>query len=88
MISFYGFILAAKYTKDKKYLDAAQRIAEKYISSLAGEVIPAWDFRLHEDYPAKKNSRDIAEWDETTLCGDYFLAELPGRELYSTDVCW
>jgi unsaturated chondroitin disaccharide hydrolase len=44
--AIYGFALAYKYTQDERYLDAAKRIARKFISLLDDEVVPVWDFRL------------------------------------------
>ncbi|MBC8095710.1 MAG: glycoside hydrolase family 88 protein, partial [Akkermansiaceae bacterium] len=44
--AIYGFALSYGYTHDPKYLDAAVRIARKFIASLDEEVVPLWDFSL------------------------------------------
>jgi unsaturated chondroitin disaccharide hydrolase len=44
--AIYGFALAFKYTRDKKYLDASVRVAKKFLAQLDAEVVPLWDFRL------------------------------------------
>jgi uncharacterized protein YyaL (SSP411 family) len=43
---FYGFIVTYRETKDKKYLDQANRIAEFIINhpNLPADKIPYWDF--------------------------------------------
>jgi unsaturated chondroitin disaccharide hydrolase len=44
--AIYGFALSYGYTGDKRYLDAAVRIARKFVEQLDSEVVPVWDFRL------------------------------------------
>jgi len=44
--AIYGFALSYAYTRDKKHLDAAVRLAKKFTSQLDKEVVPVWDFRL------------------------------------------
>lgn len=44
--AIYGFALSYGYTRDPKYLDAAVRIARKFIACLDEEVVPLWDFSL------------------------------------------
>lgn len=66
--AIYGFALAAKFTGEKRYLDAAEKIFAKYAECLGdGGKIPVWDFRLPEDKPAYKcrEEGDKAEWDES-----------------------
>jgi unsaturated chondroitin disaccharide hydrolase len=42
----YGFALSYGHTRDEKYLDAALRLARKFLAQLDKEVVPVWDFRL------------------------------------------
>ncbi|MEI6075853.1 MAG: glycoside hydrolase family 88 protein [Verrucomicrobiota bacterium] len=42
----YGFALSYSYTGDKKYLDAAVKVARKFVEQLDAEWVPMWDFRL------------------------------------------
>lgn len=42
----YGFALAYKYTKKQKYLDAAKRTAQFFITNLPEDNVPYWDFKV------------------------------------------
>jgi unsaturated chondroitin disaccharide hydrolase len=44
--AIYGFALSHRYTGDRKYLDAAVRVAGKFIQELNGDPVPVWDFCL------------------------------------------
>lgn len=44
--AIYGFALSYRYTKDRRYLDAALRLAQGFNRELNGDAIPVWDFRL------------------------------------------
>jgi unsaturated chondroitin disaccharide hydrolase len=44
--AIYGFALSYRYSRLPKYLDAARRIASKFVANLDHEIVPAWDFRL------------------------------------------
>jgi unsaturated chondroitin disaccharide hydrolase len=44
--AIYGFALSYGYTGDRKYLDAAVKLARKFSAQLDAEVVPVWDFRL------------------------------------------
>jgi unsaturated chondroitin disaccharide hydrolase len=46
--AIYGFALSYGYTRNQKYLDAAVKLARKFIGQLDAEVVPVWDFRLPE----------------------------------------
>lgn len=66
--AIYGFALAAKFTGEKRYLDAAEKIFAKYRECLGdGEKIPVWDFRLPKDKPAYRCNGEgkEPEWDES-----------------------
>lgn len=49
--AIYGFALIYRYTSEKKYLDAALRLARKFIKSLDREIVPMWDFKLTPEAP-------------------------------------
>ena len=65
----YGMAIAYSYTKDVRYLKAAEKAAKKFIECLTEEdSIPVWDFRLPKELPAKNyhpNPRIITWWDES-----------------------
>jgi unsaturated chondroitin disaccharide hydrolase len=44
--AIYGFAIAHRHTGDKKYLDAALRLARKFNRELNGDQLPVWDFKL------------------------------------------
>ena len=44
--ALYGMANTCRYTKDLKYLRAAQKVAHYFISALPEDSIPYWDFRL------------------------------------------
>lgn len=69
--AIYGFALSYGYTRDSKYLDAAVRLAKKFISHLDDQVIPWNDF--HEA-PQPGRVRD-ASAASVVLCGFQELAK-------------
>ncbi len=42
----YGYTMVYRETKDKKFLDFAQKITDKYLSMLPEDYIPYWDFDI------------------------------------------
>ena len=40
----YGFTMSYRYTKDSRFLAAAQQIADYFISHLPPDYVPYWDF--------------------------------------------
>ncbi|MBL4745276.1 MAG: glycoside hydrolase family 88 protein [Flavobacteriaceae bacterium] len=40
----YGYSLMYRETKDKKFLDFAQKLADRYLELLPEDMIPQWDF--------------------------------------------
>jgi unsaturated chondroitin disaccharide hydrolase len=58
--AIYGFALGHRYTGDRRYLDAAVRVARKFISLLDEEVVPVWDFRLDPEAPFIRDSSSAA----------------------------
>lgn len=66
--AIFGFISAAAYTGEKRYLHTAVKLFDKYYDCLKeADKIPVWDFRLPADKPAYKcgSSQDESiGWDE------------------------
>ena len=56
----YGYTMVYKETKDKKFLDFAQKIADKYISLLPEDMIPAWDFDVQSNPKEEKDASAAA----------------------------
>ncbi len=42
--AFYGFIMAYRYSKDARMLEAARKTADYYLSRLPSNGVPNWDF--------------------------------------------
>ncbi len=42
--AIYGFTVVYRETKDKKYLDFVQKVADVYLQRLPADYIPYWDF--------------------------------------------
>jgi unsaturated chondroitin disaccharide hydrolase len=68
--AFYGFALSYRYTRDHKYLDAAIRLAGRFISQLDQEVVPVWDFKLSAGETPLRDSSAAA----VAVCGFQELA--------------
>lgn len=43
--AIYGFAMMYRNTKDKKYLDAAEKVAKFFLNEIKEDFVPAWDFR-------------------------------------------
>lgn len=74
--AIYGFALSYKYTREARYLDAASRLALKFMSLLDREVIPVWDFRLPPGKPLVRDSSALA----VAVCGMMELARQGGQD--------
>jgi len=74
--AIYGFALSYKYTRDARYLDAASRLALKFLSLVDGEVVPVWDFKLPPDAPKFRDASALA----VALCGFMELAKQGGED--------
>ncbi|MFM2081825.1 MAG: hypothetical protein RL380_516 [Verrucomicrobiota bacterium] len=67
----YGFALSYGYTRDERYLQAAVKLAKKFISELDEEVVPVWDFRLPANRPPVRDASAAA----VAVCGFQELAK-------------
>jgi unsaturated chondroitin disaccharide hydrolase len=74
--AIYGFALAHRYTKDKRYLDAASRLALKFLASLNGDAVPVWDFKLPAGAEPLRDSSAAA----IAVCGISELARHGGQD--------
>jgi unsaturated chondroitin disaccharide hydrolase len=69
--AIYGFALSYHYTQDKQHLDAAVKLARKFIEQLDAELLPVWDFRL----PANAEPVRDASAAAVMVCGIQELAK-------------
>ena len=56
----YGYTMVYKETKDKKFLDFAQKITDKYLSLLPEDMVPCWDFDVANDPNEEKDASAAA----------------------------
>jgi unsaturated chondroitin disaccharide hydrolase len=77
--AIYGFALSYDYTRDEKYLEAALRLAKKFIVQLDEEGVPVWDFRL----PAVATHIRDASAAVIAICG---FQELAKHHVASLDI--
>ena len=56
----YGYTLVYKETKDKKFLEFAQKLTDKYLSLLPEDMVPAWDFDVQSNPKEEKDASAAA----------------------------
>ncbi len=56
----YGYTMVYKETKDKKFLDFAQKITDAYLDLLPEDMVPAWDFDVQDDPKEEKDASAAA----------------------------
>lgn len=56
----YGFTMVYKETKDKKFLDFAQKITDTYLAQLPDDMIPCWDFDVQGNPNEEKDASAAA----------------------------
>ncbi|WP_034040927.1 glycoside hydrolase family 88 protein [Wocania ichthyoenteri] len=56
----YGYTMVYKETKDKKFLDFAQKITDKYLSLLPEDMVPCWDFDIQDNPKEEKDASAAA----------------------------
>lgn len=56
----YGYTMVYKETKDKKFLDFAQKLTDKYLSLLPEDMVPCWDFDVANNPKEEKDASAAA----------------------------
>jgi unsaturated chondroitin disaccharide hydrolase len=56
----YGYTMVYKETGDKKFLDFAQKITDKYLSLLPEDMVPCWDFDVQNNPKEEKDASAAA----------------------------
>lgn len=56
----YGYTMVYKETKDKKFLDFAQKLTDKYLSLLPEDMVPCWDFDVADNPKEEKDASAAA----------------------------
>jgi unsaturated chondroitin disaccharide hydrolase len=54
--AIFGFALAAEWSGERRFLDAAQRAARRFMAELPPDGVPTWDLRLPDDAPHYRDS--------------------------------
>lgn len=70
--ALYGFAMAYRHGGQARHLDAACRIAHRFLDRLGADSVPVWDFDLSPDQPALLDTSAAA----IAVCG---LMELHGH---------
>lgn len=73
--ALYGLTLTYHHTGEKRYLNAAKRVAHYFLAQLAEDYVPHWDFRLP---PEIKKYRDSSAG-ACAASGLLLLAEKAGE---------
>lgn len=76
--AIYGFALAYKYTKDKKFLITAEKLVDYYLANCPSDYVPYWDFNDPEIPNTVKDSSAAA----ITASGLLDLSKLTGEEKF------
>jgi len=79
--AIYGFALSYREVGDRRYLDAALRLARRFLQNLDDEVVPIWDFKL----PAGENPLRDSSAAAIAVCGlQELLKHEPGETVLAT----
>ena len=78
----YGYTMVYKETKDKKFLDFAKKLADKYISLLPEDMIPAWDFDVQSNPKEEKDASAAAVVASALMDLSTFVKNKVDRERY------
>jgi unsaturated chondroitin disaccharide hydrolase len=70
--AIYGLALSHRYTGEPRYLEAALRVARKFIAQLDEDIVPVWDFRLPPGAPRVRDASAAA----VAVCGFQELQKL------------
>ncbi|QAY68602.1 glycoside hydrolase family 88 protein [Paenibacillus protaetiae] len=73
--ALYGLALTSHHTGDRRYLDAAKRVAHYFITQLPDDYVPYWDFRTPPEVAKYRDSSAGA----CAASGLLLLAELAGE---------
>lgn len=78
----YGYTMVYKETKDKKFLDFAQKITDKYLSMLPEDMVPCWDFDVANDPKEEKDASAAAVVASALLDLSTFVESKEDKERY------
>jgi unsaturated chondroitin disaccharide hydrolase len=58
--AIYGYTMVYRETKDKKFLDFAQKVTDVYVKNLPEDLVPYWDFNAPDIPDAPKDASAAA----------------------------
>ena len=78
----YGYTMVYKETKDKKFLDFAQKLTDKYLSLLPEDMVPCWDFDVADNPKEEKDASAAAIVAAALLDLSIFVDDKEDQERY------
>ncbi|MDO5980173.1 glycoside hydrolase family 88 protein [Flavivirga spongiicola] len=78
----YGYTMVYKETKDKKFLEFAQKITDKYLSLLPEDMVPCWDFDVQDNPKEEKDASAAAVVASALLDLSTFVESKEDQERY------
>lgn len=78
----YGYTMVYKETKDKKFLEFAQKLSDKYLSLLPEDMVPCWDFDLQNNPKEEKDASSAAVVASALLDLSTFVDNKVDKERY------
>lgn len=78
----YGYTMVYKETKDKKFLDFAQKLTDKYLSLLPEDMVPCWDFDVADNPKEEKDASAAAIVASALLDLSIFVDNKEDQERY------
>jgi unsaturated chondroitin disaccharide hydrolase len=78
----YGYTMVYKETKDKKFLEFAQKLSDKYLSLLPEDMIPCWDFDVQSNPKEEKDASAAAVVASALLDLSTFVENKTDKERY------
>ncbi|MEL0650734.1 glucuronyl hydrolase [Algibacter sp. TI.3.09] len=78
----YGYTMVYKETKDKKFLDFAQKLTDKYLSLLPDDMVPCWDFDVANNPKEEKDASAAAVVASALIDLSTFVEKKEDKERY------
>ncbi|MBD0831641.1 glycoside hydrolase family protein [Aestuariibaculum sediminum] len=78
----YGYTMVYKETRDKKFLEFAQKITDKYLSLLPDDYVPCWDFDVANNPKEEKDASAAAVVASALLDLSEFVDNKKDQERY------
>lgn len=80
--AFYGFAIAFHYTRDERFLDASEKLADYFIDNLPPDMVPYWDFNAPDIPNTVKDASATAMAADGLLLLSSLVSDVSAREKY------